>query len=381
MAKIVTHLREQILSGDFPPGARMQTLRVLAEQFETTPGTVRCAMIRLESEGLIACRSGRNNVVLGNPEARKASLSVRKRVAITLIDSSQNDPRYFEWPFYWGPAVISGISSVLTQAGVEVTFANLAGNFRPHQVDIDEVYKRYFRDTHGVIFFPCTHHGITQAQFANYPIPMLTLNRIGMWQTHNFVSADYFSAGNQLAQFFAPQRSEKILLLGSQSYKQSWREISMGLAGGFLQLTGTVPKIESIEPGDTTEMEGSRIIAEYFKDNSPPSVVVTAGDYLAMGAIRACREAGLSIPGDVQIVGGANDEVSKYCNPPLSAISQPVRMIGYELGNLMIKLLSEPSQCLPGVVLPTNIEWRSSTRAAQDHDNREISDSIDISRL
>ncbi len=53
-----------------------------------------------------------------------------------------------------------------------------------------------------------------------------------------------------------------------------------------------------------------------------------ASDPLALGAIRAARRAGLSVPADVSIVG-YDDSVFMSCiDPPLTTVRQPIEAIG-----------------------------------------------------
>ena len=43
-------------------------------------------------------------------------------------------------------------------------------------------------------------------------------------------------------------------------------------------------------------------------------------DYIALGAIRALREAGYAVPGDISVTGFDDIEVAKYAEPPLTTV-------------------------------------------------------------
>ena len=57
---LASHLREQILRGEIPPGAALPNERDLCEQTGLSRGSVREALRILEAEGLVATRAGRS---------------------------------------------------------------------------------------------------------------------------------------------------------------------------------------------------------------------------------------------------------------------------------------------------------------------------------
>ena len=67
----------------------------------------------------------------------------------------------------------------------------------------------------------------------------------------------------------------------------------------------------------------------------PPTAVVAVSDKAAVGAYRAVLERGLSIPGDVSIVGFDDIEVGRALNPPLTTVHVP----GEEMGRVAFERL------------------------------------------
>jgi DNA-binding LacI/PurR family transcriptional regulator len=56
--------------------------------------------------------------------------------------------------------------------------------------------------------------------------------------------------------------------------------------------------------------------------------IVCASDPLALGAIRAVRRAGLTVPGDVSVVGFDDSAFMNCTDPPLTTVRQPIEAIG-----------------------------------------------------
>src|SRR5262249_56172885 len=52
--------------------------------------------------------------------------------------------------------------------------------------------------------------------------------------------------------------------------------------------------------------------------------IVCASDLMALGAIRACREKGLSVPGEVSVVGFDDSPLIAFTDPPLTTVRQPI---------------------------------------------------------
>ncbi len=57
---------------------------------------------------------------------------------------------------------------------------------------------------------------------------------------------------------------------------------------------------------------------------SGATALICGSDILALGAVRAARRAGLSVPGDVSIVGFDDSAFMNYTDPPLTTLRQPI---------------------------------------------------------
>jgi LacI family transcriptional regulator len=82
-----------------------------------------------------------------------------------------------------------------------------------------------------------------------------------------------------------------------------------------------------------------------------PSVVMATNDVLAVGAMLACRDAGVRIPDDISITGVDNTDLGATQTPGLASISTPIVDIGREAALQLIARLEgapfEPSRVLP----------------------------------
>lgn len=56
--------------------------------------------------------------------------------------------------------------------------------------------------------------------------------------------------------------------------------------------------------------------------------VVCGSDMMALGVIRAARQRGLAVPGDVSVVGYDDAPMMEFTDPPMTTIRQPVHAMG-----------------------------------------------------
>lgn len=85
-------------------------------------------------------------------------------------------------------------------------------------------------------------------------------------------------------------------------------------------------------------------IKRYCEKGCPDfTAVFAANDNIAIGVLKALREAGLSAPDDISIVGYEDTEFSKNTNPPLTTVQQPYHEIGERAMAVLTAILQ--NQC------------------------------------
>ncbi|WP_075891590.1 LacI family DNA-binding transcriptional regulator [Actinomyces provencensis] len=96
-----------------------------------------------------------------------------------------------------------------------------------------------------------------------------------------------------------------------------------------------------------------------------PTAVFAGADAIALGLYEAAREAGLSIPGDISVVGFDDTDMAAWATPRLTTVHQPLHDMGAAGVRLVVDLArgSEPSMSGP-VRLATTLVLRDSTGPA-----------------
>ena len=71
-----------------------------------------------------------------------------------------------------------------------------------------------------------------------------------------------------------------------------------------------------------------------------PTAVFCANDLVALGALKACAVARVSVPRDLSIVGCDDIELAQLVTPELTTIAIPARELGARAARLLIRQLA-----------------------------------------
>jgi LacI family transcriptional regulator len=84
---------------------------------------------------------------------------------------------------------------------------------------------------------------------------------------------------------------------------------------------------------------------------------------IALGALRAIREAGLRCPEDVSVMGFDNLDLAELTHPALSSVSQSGYQLGTTAAHILIERLHGDRSPAKHIVLPTTLILRNSVTA------------------
>lgn len=90
--------------------------------------------------------------------------------------------------------------------------------------------------------------------------------------------------------------------------------------------------------------------------------IFAINDEIAIGAIRALIDKGITVPEDISIIGYDDIDFAKYMNPALTTIAQPMDDIGKVALKLIIEKVEGLSSKTEKIELPTQIIVRETTQ-------------------
>ena len=117
--------------------------------------------------------------------------------------------------------------------------------------------------------------------------------------------------------------------------------------------------------GKFDERSGHAAGKIYVGMEKPPTAVFAGNDFTAMGVIKACQEAGWSVPGKMSVIGTDDLVIAEYSNPPLTTIRQPIFQIGFQAASRLIDLIEKKKEASAFPPLQAELVVRSSVKILQ----------------
>ena len=114
----------------------------------------------------------------------------------------------------------------------------------------------------------------------------------------------------------------------------------------------------------STEIKAYDAVSKWINSNKNklPTVFFAATDRIAIGAMKALKEKGLKIPEEISIVGFDDIDMSRFIEPNLTTVHQPLYEMGKKAVEILIKQMEGRQIKLQQIIMPTNLVKRDSCR-------------------
>ena len=116
-----------------------------------------------------------------------------------------------------------------------------------------------------------------------------------------------------------------------------------------------------IYEGDFRFEGGRHAARRILAEKKRPTAVVVANDMMALGAMQEFKAAGLSIPGDISIIGFDDISFASLSEPALTTVCSPRVEIGRRAVEALLLTVDRPHQQGVEIKIPTYLIKRSST--------------------
>jgi DNA-binding LacI/PurR family transcriptional regulator len=330
------------------------TLEAVARRAGVSRATV-SRVVNGSTTVAVAIREAVNQAVeeLGYvPNQAARSLVTQRTESIALILPETANRVFSDDMFF--PAVIRGVSSELEAADKQLVLM-MAGSAASH----DRV-ERYAMAGHvdGVMF--ASMHGAD-------PLPG-TLARLGMPVVCSgrpmsppetpipYVDVDHFGGVTAAVRHLLVTGHRRIATIaGPQDMVAGVDRLN-----GYRAAMTDAGLAEHTAIGDFTRESGVRAMLQLVADDPKLDAVFVASDMMAHGALQALRDVGRRVPEDVAVIGFDDFEISRYSDPPLTTVRQPIVDMGRTMARQMLGLVEGRTDVAEAVVLPTELVVRAS---------------------
>jgi LacI family transcriptional regulator len=128
---------------------------------------------------------------------------------------------------------------------------------------------------------------------------------------------------------------------------------------------------QPLERKESLVEEQTAAIARWLRTLPLPAGILACYDIRAQQVLEASREAGLSVPGEIAVVGVDNDELlCELCTPPLSSVQPNQQLAGYEAARLLDRMMHGHRPASTTLLIdPLRLVVRQSSDVLAVHDS------------
>lgn len=234
-----------------------------------------------------------------------------------------------------------GIQEVASEHGYMTFVGSSEGRFD----DEKQIVKQFSnKDLDGLIITPILNEDTDLSHIFDLQrnnIPFVLLEGVRGIQAH-LVDIDNVEASSNAAQHLIELGHERIVHFAGPKYSEHSDERIEGVRRAFSRSPLIFGDENAVRVGDSFKAGYERAL-EYFpggeasSDADMPTAVTCYNDLVALGVMRALREQGWDVPGDISVVGFDDLNLLNYVSIPLTTIHVPKRRMGRKAVELLLR--------------------------------------------
>ncbi|MCF2909111.1 LacI family DNA-binding transcriptional regulator [Pseudoalteromonas sp. DL2-H2.2] len=172
------------------------------------------------------------------------------------------------------------------------------------------------------------------------------------------VSCDNYGGGKLAAEHLLQQNRSQYVFIGDASDHSP--EFFARFKGFRDTLTAQGHSLSErqIANAISTEESGYHATRSLLANNIQFDALFAASDLIAIGALKALKEAGKDVPGDVAVVGFDNIAAASFISPALTTVQQNTTLAGQMLVNNLLNLIK--GEAVTDTLLPPKLIVRRS---------------------
>lgn len=231
-------------------------------------------------------------------------------------------------PFY--PEMIAGVEEIIEPAGYTVLLGSTNGD--PHR-EAKIVSSMGARQVDGIVMASVTMRDREVGRLLESGLHVVLASR-GLSNTEvDTVTADSRLGAAMAVDHLVSHKHERIAHIAGPQNILPFQERREGFEQA-MKNAGVTPG--TIVEASSDQAGGAAALAELLDTTTSPSAVFVGNDNMALGVLEAARQKGLTIPGDLAVVGFDNIWVGGITATPLTTVDSMIRQIGRSASQLLL---------------------------------------------
>lgn len=214
-----------------------------------------------------------------------------------------------------------------------------------------------------LIVASCTSD-VSHIKAACGPTPVIFVGGKTALEEEYALVCDYRHSGTLAVNHLTGLGHRDIVLLTYEPENRTILQKEEGFSAA-MESRGLTPRILRTGNAADAMRAGMAAVELLLEDGGLPTAVWCASDYMAVGAISTLRRHGLSVPGDISVMGHDDLYSGLYPEEGLTTLRTPMAEIGRAAVDLAIALIEHDGQMNPRQVFQPSLVVRGSTGPAR----------------
>jgi DNA-binding LacI/PurR family transcriptional regulator len=261
------------------------------------------------------------------------------------------------------PALAQAMEKHATESGfASILCSTTAAAFR----EVDYVHMLLDRRVDGMIFISCEMTNMSgehdhYARLVEEGARIVFVNGALTALDVPSVAVDERTAGEVATQHLIDLGHEHVGYIAGPSYYLPTQQKAAGREAA-LRSAGYEPD-GLVAHGDFSVGGGRRALRDLLAHKQRPTGVICSSDLMAIGVLQEAAAHGLRVPEDLSVVGFDGIDATRWTNPALTTVAQPIEEIAETAVSALKRMIEEPDKPIPHFAFRPRLAVRESTAA------------------
>jgi LacI family transcriptional regulator len=257
--------------------------------------------------------------------------------------------------------VIRGIDQTAQQSGYHV----LVSSSHNDRAEIEGSLRAMRGRVDGLVVMSPDLDAVSLSSNLPERLPVVLLNCEVDDLSYDSINIDNYGGAYSMTEHLTRMGHRRVGLIKGSERNLDARERARGYRQA-LEDAGVAVVAAYEVAGDFGDRSGYLAAEALLALDERPTAIFASNDSMAIGAISALREAGVSVPEDVAVVGFDDIPIARYLSPPLSTVRVSISQLGERATRKLLDAIARKNQHEKSQeVLPTELVVRGSCGAAR----------------
>jgi len=258
-------------------------------------------------------------------------------------------------------ALQRGIFEICTQHGYELVVHPVRFNDPNVALEI-ETFVRRSRVDGLIVLPPASEIAAIPERLTALGVPSIGIASISVPAYPGMLISDDRAATARLGQHLLDLGHRRIAMIEGPSHFRSAQERKAGFVQA-LESSGLDIDLQ-LRQGDYGFESGLASAQALLSLPTPPTAIFACNDIMAAAVVKAARERGVSMPGQLSVAGFDDSDLASMISPALTTIRRPLFDMAKAATEQLLRMIAEQGYALPHRTLDLTLVCRQSTGRA-----------------